>query len=89
MHSFTTYIAQCEVGSVRLTGGPNEFEGRVELCLDGSWGQVCVMGWTNDDAEVVCRQLGYSTDRCELLTDLSHTCLNCSCILTLSSNSCE
>ena len=71
--------AQCEDDSVRLTGGPNEFEGRVEICVGGNWGQVCAMQWTSGDAEVVCRQLGHSTDRCELLTDLSHMCLIYSC----------
>ena len=35
--------AQCDRGSIRLTGGPNKFEGRVELCMDGRWGQVCAM----------------------------------------------
>ena len=60
------YIAQCKNDSVRLTGGPNEFEGRVELCVDGNWGQVCAMGWTGDDADVVCHQLGYN-DGCELV----------------------
>jgi deleted-in-malignant-brain-tumors protein 1 len=53
--------AQCDDGSVRLTGGPNIFEGRVELCVDGSWGQVCAMPWISLNAEVVCRQLGHST----------------------------
>ena len=63
----TVYLpAQCEGNSVRLTGGPNEFEGRVELCVNGNWGQVCAMGWTRDDAQVVCHQLGY-TNGCELL----------------------
>jgi deleted-in-malignant-brain-tumors protein 1 len=60
--------AQCDDGSVRLTGGPNRFEGRVEVCgEDGSWGQVCAMGWTRDDARVVCRELGHSTDNRKLI----------------------
>ena len=58
--------AQCQYGDIRLTGGPNELEGQVELCVDGNWGQVCAMGWTNDDAVVVCRQLVH-TYGCELL----------------------
>ena len=61
------HVAQCNDGSIRLTGGPNKFEGRVEICEDGSWGQVCAMGWTGGDAEVVCRQLGHSTDNCKLV----------------------
>jgi hypothetical protein len=53
---------QCDNGSVRLTGGPNKFEGRVEICVGENWGQVCAnVGWTRNDARVVCRQLGHSS----------------------------
>ena len=34
--------------------------GRVELCMNGSFGQVCDHQWTNQDASVVCRGLGWS-----------------------------
>lgn len=33
--------------------------GRLELFLDGTWGQVCWDGFTAADARVACRQLGY------------------------------
>ena len=39
-------------------GGGNPLEGRVEICINNAWGTVCENAFDQDDADVICRQLG-------------------------------
>ena len=52
-------VAECTEGAVRLVGGMNKTEGRVEICFYGSWGNVCDNLWTVREAKLVCKQLGF------------------------------
>ncbi len=47
-------------GALRLVGGTERYEGRVEVCINETWGTVCDDAFQNMDAGVVCAQLGYS-----------------------------
>ena len=49
-------------GTIRLVGGSNSHEGRVEIYVLGRWCTVCDYRFSIFDALVVCRQLGYSID---------------------------
>ena len=53
-------VSGCCDGDIRLVGGSSDNEGRVELCINDTWGTVCDDGWGDDDASVVCARLGYS-----------------------------
>ncbi|XP_013178489.1 PREDICTED: uncharacterized protein LOC106125730 isoform X1 [Papilio xuthus] len=43
---------------IRLLGGRTQYEGRLQVRLDGKWGTVCNYGWNIINAALVCNQLG-------------------------------
>ena len=50
-------------GQVRLVNWDHPWGGRVEILYDEInryWGTVCDDYWNTTDAEVLCRELGYS-----------------------------
>ena len=63
----TTRNDDCTHGSVRLgsssdvsedgEGSAGVREGRVEVCVNRAWGTVCENSFTQEEADVVCRQL--------------------------------
>ncbi|XP_062600926.1 scavenger receptor cysteine-rich type 1 protein M130-like [Saccostrea cucullata] len=56
-HKFDAGVACMDI---RLAGGSSPMNGRVEVNLGGGWGTVCDNGWDDNEAQVVCRMLGYN-----------------------------
>ncbi len=54
--------AVCIQGEIRLVGGADFRQGRVEVCNSNAWGTVCDDFFGADEATVACRQLGLNGD---------------------------
>ena len=52
---------QCDDGDIRLLTG--EIQGPVEVCVSKRWATVCPFGWSDVEASVVCRQIGFRSGK--------------------------
>ena len=64
-------------GTVRLVGGHNVKEGRVQVCYNGKWHSICSDNWSemNGEADVVCSTLGYSAQLGQKCLMHGHWCI--------------
>ena len=53
-------VGRCQPWTIQLVATQSEGTGLVQACLDRYWIYVCGSGWSDVDAAVACRQLGYS-----------------------------
>ena len=59
---FINCNSTCTHGEVRLIGRRKPSKGRMEVCVNGLWRTVCDSYLDTVAAQVVCRQLGYTTN---------------------------
>ena len=61
-HSNYSVLIDCVDGDVRLVGGSDDSHGTVEVCYAGLWGVIDAASWDENDAKVICKQLGLRED---------------------------
>ena len=47
------------ISHLRLVGGMDKFEGRVEIYYNNTWNTVCDDNWISANTDVICSELGY------------------------------
>ena len=67
---------------MRLAGGESPNEGRLEVCYFNHWGTVCDDNFGTEEAQLVCRELGFPeegrletvsvTNNCNKVTRKNH-----------------
>ena len=57
---FITFKFTLTLSAVRLIQGLSAREGLVQVYLNNTWVWVCDQQWDKQDADVVCRELGYT-----------------------------
>lgn len=60
MYFLSMFPVGAQQTPIRLVNGKDVFEGRLEILHDGVWGTVCDDNWALQNAQVVCRQLGFA-----------------------------
>ena len=59
-HSISQSTVVCTNGDLRLAGSSVLGQGRVEICINETWGTICDDSWGTPDATVACQALGFS-----------------------------
>ena len=59
LYVFTDQCSDNE-SSIRLVNSSSNSSGRIEVCLNGTWGTVCDDGFGLAEGDVVCNQLGFT-----------------------------
>ena len=61
--SYDYCIGTCEEGEVKLVNETSTSisEGILQVCIDEEWFNICDEGWSSNEDNVVCRQLGYKS----------------------------
>lgn len=59
LYNYLIINVDCNDGDLHLVGSQWSYEGTIEVCFGTIWGLISDSDWSQQDAEVACRQLGY------------------------------
>ena len=60
LHLLAPFVPDnCTEGNVRILFGSTR-NGTVQVCVNHTWGSICDSSWSSQDADVICRQLGFN-----------------------------
>ena len=60
-HKIYILVEAINTGTLRLVGSNSPVKGEVQVFIGGHWVRICDDGWDDNEASVVCRQLGFGT----------------------------
>ena len=55
-------VSGCSNGDLKLIGERDNASGQIFFCVAGQWAAICSDALDENDARVVCRQLGLPTE---------------------------
>ena len=61
------WISAVNTSLIYITGGPNPYEGRIEVYVDGERGLVCDDYWNDVAANIACQEMGFAGNMEKLL----------------------
>lgn len=72
--------SKCNDWDLQVTQSSSSVLGVLEVCSEGSWRRLIVTSWYDSDANVACKQLGFSSGGQSCTRGVGTSCSLCTSI---------